>query len=43
MGISDERACENPVVIFPIRKRINTELFMDRMAALYLGETPIRG
>jgi len=29
--------CENPVMTFPIMKRIITELSMDRMAALYTG------
>jgi len=32
---------ENPVMTFPIRKRIKTELFIDRTSALYLGETRI--
>jgi len=32
-----------PLMTFPIKKRINNELFIDRMAALYMGETPIRG
>jgi len=27
---------------FPMRKRINTELPVDRMAALYMGETQAR-
>jgi len=32
----------NPVMItFPINKRINTELFIDRTAALYILETQI--
>jgi len=26
----------------PIKKRINTELFIDRTAVLYIGETLIR-
>jgi len=30
----DEGSCENPVMTFPIKKRINTELFIDRMATL---------
>jgi len=35
-----ERECENPVMTFPIKKRINTELFIDRAAAaLYIRET----
>jgi len=35
----DERMCENPVKTFPIIKRMN--FFIDRMAALYIGETQI--
>jgi len=34
-----ESVCENPAIIFPIKKRIKRELFIDRMAALYIGET----
>jgi len=34
--------CEYPVTIFPIEKRINTELFIDGTAALYIGETQIK-
>jgi len=30
------RAYKNPVMTFPIKKRINTELMIGRMAALYL-------
>jgi len=30
------------VVTFPINKRINTELFIDRTAALFIEETRIR-
>jgi len=37
-----EKTGGNPVMTFPIKKRINTELFIDRMAALYKGETLIR-
>jgi len=33
---------ENPVMSFPIKRRINTDLFIDRMAALYLVESWIR-
>jgi len=33
---------ENSVMTFPIKKRINTELFIDRAAARYTGETRIR-
>jgi len=34
---------ENPVMTFPIKKIINTELFIDRTAAaLYMGETWIQ-
>jgi len=29
--------------VLPIKKRIYTELFVDRMAALYIRETCIRG
>jgi len=29
-------AIENPVMAFPIKKRINTELFIDRKATLYI-------
>jgi len=32
----------NQVLIFPIKKRIITELFIDRMATLYIEETRIR-
>jgi len=44
---SEERMCEgwvcleNPVMTFPIKKRINTELFIERMAALFLRFTSI--
>jgi len=34
--------CKNLVMAFPIKKRINTELFTDRMTALHIGETQIR-
>lgn len=35
--------CENPVVTFPIMKRISIELFIDRTASpLYIEETRIR-
>jgi len=40
--IWDERACENPLATYPIMKKIITELFIDRMAALYTGERPMR-
>jgi len=33
---------ENLVMTLPIKKIINTELFIDRMAALYVGWTRIR-
>jgi len=36
-----ERTCEKPVMIFPIKKRINTDLLIDERAVLYTGETPI--
>jgi len=29
---------ENPLMTFPIKKRINTELFIGRKAALFTGE-----
>jgi len=32
---------QNPKMIFPIKKRINTELFGDRMPALELGLTMV--
>jgi len=34
--------CGNPAITFLIKKRIITELFIDRTAALYIGETRIR-
>jgi len=37
-----ENVCENPVVTLPKKKRINTELFIDRTAALNIGEIWIR-
>jgi len=41
--VRSENLCENPgMTSFPINKRINTELFIDRKAALYIGETRIR-
>jgi len=33
---------ENPVMTFPIMKKINTELFINRTTALYRGETQIK-
>jgi len=33
---------ENSVMIFPIKKRINTELFMDKMAALFMADGQIK-
>jgi len=33
-----ERACENPVMTFQIKKRVNAELFIERTAALYIGD-----
>jgi len=30
------------VTTFPIKKRINADLFFDRIAALYIGESRIR-
>jgi len=38
----NESVCENPVMTVPIKKRINTELFIERTAAFYIGETRIR-
>jgi len=35
----DEKEWENPVMTFPIKKRINTSLFIDRTAALCKGVT----
>jgi len=32
---------ENPAMTFRIKKRINTELFIDRTTALYIDETKI--
>jgi len=32
-------ARENPLITFTIEKTINTELFIDRSAALHIGET----
>jgi len=32
----------NSVMTFPIKKRITTQLFMDRTAALHIGGTQIR-
>jgi len=32
----------NPVMTFPIKKRIYAELFIDERAALYIGENWIR-
>jgi len=37
-----ERTCGNPEMTFPIKKRINTELFNERTAALYIRKTLIR-
>jgi len=36
---------ENPVMTFPIKKRINTELFIDKSAALFMlnGECKNQG
>jgi len=38
----DERTLGDPVMTFPIKKRIDTELIVDRKASLFVGETPIR-
>jgi len=40
--VLDERTCENPAVTFPIKKKINTELFIHKTAAFSIGETGIR-
>jgi len=34
--------CENPAMTFPIKKRISTEMFIDRTAALYIEESQIK-
>jgi len=39
---SREHVREKPRMTIPIKKRIDTGLFIDRMTALYLGETQIR-
>jgi len=31
-----EKMIENPVMTFPIKKRINTELFIERRAEIYM-------
>jgi len=36
------RTCENPLKTFPNKKRINTELFIDRTATVDTNETLIR-
>lgn len=38
----DDRACENPVMTFSIKIIINTGLFIDRTAALSIGQTQMR-
>jgi len=38
----DERMCGNSVMAFPIKKRTNAALFIDRTAAFYFVETQIR-
>jgi len=38
----DKRTCGNLGITFPIKKRINTELLLDRTVALYIGEPSIR-
>jgi len=40
--MSWEKVWENLVITLPIKKSINLELFIDRMAALYREETLIR-
>jgi len=39
VSVGSESVCESPVMVFPIKKRIHTELFIDRTAALYVGKT----
>jgi len=39
----EESECENPVITCPIEERINTELFIDRTATLYIEETLHKG
>jgi len=36
------RVAENPVMTFPIKKRITSAPIIDRTAALYIGETQVR-
>jgi len=38
----DESIWGNAEITFPIKKRINAELFIDRMTILFKGETQIR-
>jgi len=33
---------QNPVITFPIKERINTELFIDKTAALYIVDGRIK-
>jgi len=40
--LEDDEICGNPVMTFPIQKRINAELFIDRTAAQYILEIQIR-
>jgi len=35
--------CKPAVVVFPIKKRFNTELFIDTKAAVYLVDGRIKG
>jgi len=42
VSVARERVQKNPVMTFPIKKRTSTELFNDRMAALYKGKIRIR-
>jgi len=37
----DDRACENPGMTLPIKKRINTEQMIEKTAALFIGKTQI--
>jgi len=34
--------CENPVMTFPIKQRINNEMFIDRTTAPQTGKTQLR-
>jgi len=40
--LGERERVENPVMTFPIKKRTDTKLLLDRLAALYIGETRIK-